>query len=166
MRVGREIIMSDTTTKHGFHPTDVKPRIGSGYPAPYNQGALTRRKHALGDRAGLSQFGVNYTILPPGQQSALRHWHSHEDEFVFVLEGELVLITDEGEETLTAGMCAGFPGGVPNGHQLINRSGEEAVFVEIGSRIAEDEGNYPDDDLHARKTGNGHVFTRKNGDVY
>lgn len=156
--------MSANSGNHGFRPQDIEPRIGSGYPPPYNEGSKTRRKHALGDRAGLTQFGVNYTVLPAGQRSALRHWHSHEDELIYVLEGELVLITDDGEENLTAGMCAGFPGGVENGHQVVNRSDREAVFIEIGSRVAEDEGHYPDDDLHARKVDERHIFTRKNGE--
>ena len=156
--------MSKTTGKHGFQPADIEPRIGSGYPPPFNAVALGRRKYALGNHAGLRQFGVNHTVLPPGDQSALRHWHTHEDEFVYILEGEVILITDDGEEILRAGMCSGFPGGIDNGHHLINRSEEDAVFLEIGSRVAEDEGHYPDDDLHARKTENGHVFTKKNGD--
>ena len=97
--------------------------------------------------AGLTQFGVNLTRLPPGAWSAQRHWHTHEDEFVYVLEGELVLITDAGEETLHAGDSAGFRGGEQDGHHLVNRSDRDAVYLEVGSRIPEDGGEYPDLDM-------------------
>lgn len=105
-------------------------------------------RHALGDVAGLTQFGVNLLRLPPGVWSSQRHWHSREDEFVWVLEGEVVLITDRGEELLRAGDCAGFKAGVADGHHLQNRSNREALLLEVGTRCpAEDDVDYPDIDL-------------------
>src|SRR6186997_1323049 len=98
-------------------PADVPPRTGSGYPEPFRSRVLPREKRALGDALGLTKVGVNLTTLFPGAESSMRHSHSHEDELVFILEGEVVLRTDEGEQTLTAGMCAGFPAGTKNGHQ-------------------------------------------------
>lgn len=149
--------------KHAFRPTDAPSHRGTGYPPPFDQIAPTRVKHRLGDHVGLDQFGVNYTILPPGEQSALRHYHRLEDEFTMVLEGEVVLVTDEGEEILTAGMCAAFKAGVANGHHLINRSDKPAVYLEIGTRTGADETWYPDDDLHVvTKDGVDH-WTRKDG---
>jgi len=151
---------------HAFRPEDTKQRVGSSYPEPFRAVCASRIKHVLGDPAGLSQFGVNVTVLPPGQASALRHWHKREDEFVYVLSGELTLITDDGEEVMTAGMCAGFPGGVENGHHLVNRSESPASFLEIGSRLPDEEGFYPDDDLHLKMDGRKAVFTNKKGEAY
>lgn len=156
--------MSSDQKKHAFRALDIAPRIGSGYPPPFNAGSPCRAKRAVGNPAGLTQFGVNLTVLPPGEQSALRHWHTHEDEFVYVLSGELVLITGDGEETMTAGSCAGFPAGVDNGHHLVNRSDADATFLEIGSRADDDEGIYPDVDLHASKIDGVYRFTKKNGE--
>ncbi len=142
----------------------VAPKSGSSYPAEFKDTTHGRSKQALGDLFGLTQFGVNLTEIAPGAASALRHWHSHEDEFVFVMSGTLTLITDAGEEQLTAGMCAGFPAGVPNGHCLVNRSDQSATVLEVGSRDMRDVGNYPDDDLHllAGRYEDAH-FTRKDG---
>jgi uncharacterized cupin superfamily protein len=123
-------------------------RFGTGYPPPYDAPCRDRRRWKLGDAAGLSQFGVNLLRLAPGVWSSQRHWHTAEDEFVWVVEGEVVLVTDEGEQLLRAGDCAGFPAGQPNGHHLQNRSGAEAVLLEVGSRReAEDGATYPDIDL-------------------
>src|SRR6478752_2687544 len=123
-------------------------RTGSGYPAPFDAPCLGRTRRALGDAAGLDQFGVNLQRLAPGAWTSQRHWHTTEDEFVWVLEGEVVLVTDEGEEVLRAGDCAGFKAGVANGHHLQNRSGAEAVLLEVGSRRPEADGcDYPDIDL-------------------
>lgn len=130
----------DTTTLDG-------QRGASGYPDPYRARVAGRTKVKLGDRFGLKNFGVNLTRLEPGSESALRHWHSRQDEFVFVLEGTLVLVTDDGERELGPGMCAGFPGGTGNGHHLVNRSDRTAVYLEMGDRSPGDEAQYPDDDL-------------------
>jgi uncharacterized cupin superfamily protein len=143
----------------------VKAVIGSLYPAPYGAPCAARVRRRLGDAAGLTQFGVNLTRLPAGVWSSQRHWHSAEDEFIYVLEGELVLVTDDGEEILRAGDCAGFQGGAPDGHQLQNRSSKDAVYLEIGSRrIEHDEVSYPDIDLRARKGRGG--FTHADGRPY
>jgi len=123
-------------------------RFGTGYPPPYDEPCKDRRRWKLGDGAGLTQFGVNLLRLAPGCWSSQRHWHTAEDEFVWVVEGEVVLVTDEGEQTLRAGDCAGFPAGVANGHHIQNRSGAEAVLLEVGSRKPDEDGcDYPDIDL-------------------
>ena len=123
-------------------------RIGANYPPPYDAPCAGRHRAKLGDVAGLTQFGVNLLRLPAGQWSSQRHWHTAEDEFVWVVSGEVVLVTDEGEQTLRAGDCAGFPAGAPNGHHLQNRSDEEAILLEVGSRKPDADGcDYPDIDL-------------------
>jgi uncharacterized cupin superfamily protein len=123
-------------------------REGSGYPPPFDQPCKDRKRWRLGDAAGLTQFGVNLLRLLPGTWSSQRHWHTAEDEFVWVVEGEVVLVTDEGEQLLRAGDCAGFPAGVANGHHLQNRSGQDALLLEVGSRRpAEDGCDYPDIDM-------------------
>lgn len=145
-------------------PSTLKPRVGSGYPPPWNELARTREKRALGDPFGLTQYGVNLVRLPPGAWSSQRHWHSHEDEFVYVLEGELVLVTDAGETPVRAGECAGFPAGAANGHCFINRTERDAVYLEVGTRRpGEDEVVYPDIDLHLPPGGK---FRRKDGTAY
>jgi uncharacterized cupin superfamily protein len=138
---------------------------GSRYPAPFDQPCAARYRRCLGDAAGLTHFGVNLTRLPAGAWSAQRHWHTAEDEFVFVVEGELVLVTDSGEETLRAGECAGFKAGVPDGHHLQNRSDRDALFLEVGSRRPDDdEVEYPDIDLKALKGRAG--YAHDNGEPY
>jgi uncharacterized cupin superfamily protein len=138
---------------------------GSRYPAPYDIPCNGRVRQRLGDAAGLNDFGVNRLRLPPGGWSSQRHWHSAEDEFVYVLEGEVVLVTDAGEEVLRAGDCAGFKAGVRDGHHLQNRSSREALLLEVGSRrTAEDEGDYPDIDLRAPKGKDG--YAHKDGRPY
>lgn len=123
-------------------------RFGTGYPPPFNAPCEGRRRWKLGDAAGLTQFGVNLQRLPPGQWTSQRHWHTAEDEMVYVLEGEVVLVTDAGEEVLRAGDCAGFKAGDADGHHIQNRSGAEAVLLEIGGRRpGEDAVDYPDIDL-------------------
>ncbi len=128
-------------------PATVAERIGWAYPEQVAPPMPGRRKRPLGDALGLTHFGVNLTRLEPGSWSALRHWHSGEDEFVFVLEGELVLITDAGEQVLAAGTAAGFPAGAADGHHLINRSDRPAVYLEVGDRSVDDQVRYPDVDL-------------------
>jgi uncharacterized cupin superfamily protein len=126
---------------------------GSRYPTPYDAPCHQRVRQRLGDAAGLSQFGVNLTRLPPGTWSSQRHWHGLEDEFIYVLEGELLLVTDQGEELLRAGDCAGFKAGVGDGHHLRNQGTRDAVFLEIGTRSPRADAetvDYPDIDLKLR----------------
>jgi uncharacterized cupin superfamily protein len=143
-------------------------RTGTRYPAPYDEPCKGRSWHGLSDVAGLTQFGVNLVRIPPGGWSSQRHWHSHEDEFVYMLEGELVLVTDAGEETMRAGDCAGFKAADRDGHHLQNRSTKDAVFLVVGSRVDEDYGEYPDIDLKftpGRYAGKG-GFRRKDGSSF
>lgn len=129
---------------------DVPPRTTpSLYPAPFAARVAGRQKQALGDAFGLKNFGVNRTTLKPGAMSALRHWHTVQDEFIYILSGRPTLITDTGETELQPGMCMGFRGGDPDGHHLVNRSSEDVVYLEIGDRLPGDSGSYPDDDLKA-----------------
>ena len=144
-------------------PKTVPERRGSSYPAPYAQAVQGRIKQALGNAGGLTDFGVNLTRLPPGCWSSQRHWHTHEDEFVYVLSGELVLVTEAGEQPLCAGDCAAFPKDVADGHHLINRGSTTAVYLEIGTRAAESACHYPDIDLHVEHS---RGFTHKDGTLY
>jgi uncharacterized cupin superfamily protein len=147
-------------------PATVPAAVGSGYPEPFRSRVSARRKQRLGDALGLKHFGVNLTTIPPGAVSALRHWHSHEDEFIYVASGELVLVTNDGEQLLTAGMVAGFPAGVVDGHCLINRTDRDAVYLEVGDRSPEDAVTYPDDDIAGKATPQGRRFTHKDGTPY
>ncbi len=142
-------------------PATVETRRGSSYPADLAHLAAGRSKQSLGDVAGLTDFGVNLVRLAPGSWSSIRHWHSREDEFIYIIEGEPVLVTDAGEQALGPGMAAGFPAGVADGHHLINRTGAVVTYLEIGARRAEDDCFYPDADLQYRHQDG--VFTRKNG---
>jgi uncharacterized cupin superfamily protein len=128
-------------------PFTVTGLRGSGYPEPFRSRMGDRVRRKLGEALGLTRFGVNLVTLEPGGQSALRHWHTLEDEFVYVLDGDLVLVTDDGEQVLFAGMCAGYPCGKRDAHHLANRSGRAASYLEVGSRIDGDNALYPDDDL-------------------
>ncbi|MBE9065542.1 cupin domain-containing protein [Leptolyngbya cf. ectocarpi LEGE 11479] len=140
---------------------------GTGYPEPFRSAVAGRSRQRLGNAAGLMNFGVNLTTLAPGAQSALRHWHSHQDEFIYVVSGELVLVTDAGETLLKPGMMAGFPAGVADGHHLINRSGEIATYLEIGDRTPGDRADYPDDDLLALpQPEGGYYFAHRDGGPY
>jgi len=125
----------------------VPERRGSGYPAPFHEIAEGRVRRRLGDAGGLTQFGVNLLQLPPGAASSQRHWHSGEDEFVYVVFGEMILVTDKGEERLRAGDCAAFPKGVADGHQLVNKSDAVAVCLEVGTRSEDDVCTYSDIDM-------------------
>lgn len=147
-------------------PAAVAGVTGSSYPEPYRSRVSTRIKQRLGDALGLKNFGVNRTTLPPGAVSALRHWHSHEDEFIYVLEGELVLVTEAGEQRLGPGMCAGFPAGRPDGHCLVNRTDRNAVYLEVGDRRPEDVVTYPDEDIVGRATPQGRRFFHRDGTPY
>jgi uncharacterized cupin superfamily protein len=139
-------------------------RRGSAYPVPFDQIAKNRVRKRLGDAGGITQFGVNLLELPPGAGSSQRHWHSAEDEFVYVISGEVTLITDSGEEILRVGDCAAFPKGVADGHQLINRSAALAVCLEIGTRSGNDVCTYSDIDMMIDSKIGG--YTRKDGRPY
>jgi uncharacterized cupin superfamily protein len=126
-------------------------RDGTLYPPPFDEPCRGRRRIRIGDAAGLTQFGVNLCTIPPGSWSSQRHWHTREDELIQVVSGEVVLVTDEGEEILRAGDWAGFKAGVPNGHSFQNRSKENVVLLEIGSRYEDDEAFYSDLDMRTVK---------------
>lgn len=134
--------------KPALDPNVVPAHNATGYPEPYRTRVMPRDKRCLGDALGLTKIGVNLTRLAPGKESSMRHWHTHEDELVYVLEGEVVLRTDAGEQLLQAGMCAGFPAGAPDGHQLVNRGARAALYLEISNRAnAEDTAHYSDPDV-------------------
>jgi uncharacterized cupin superfamily protein len=143
-------------------PANAPVQKGSGYPAPFDKPVAARLRHKLGDAGGLTDFGVNMMLLPPGVWSSQRHWHSHEDELVYILEGEVVLVEDSGETVLRAGDCAAFRKGSANGHHLINRSTSVAKLLEIGSRSEQDACSYSDIDLHADDDG----YRHKDGTPY
>ncbi|HEY5898712.1 MAG TPA: cupin domain-containing protein [Burkholderiales bacterium] len=147
-------------------PGTAPERRGSMYPEPFKSRMGERVKRRLGEACGLTKFGVNLVTLGPGGQSALRHWHTLEDEFVYVLEGEVVLVTSEGEQTLGAGMCAGYPAGKRDGHHFINRSTRPAKYLEVGNRIEGDNAFYPDDDLIWVETEQGTIAAHKDGKPY
>jgi uncharacterized cupin superfamily protein len=146
---------------------DAPPRVKpSNYPQPFASRMAGRRKQPLGDLFGLANFGVNLTHLAPGAVSALRHAHSRQDEFVYILEGAPTLVTDDGRTLLAPGMCAGFKAGTGNGHHLVNETAVEVVYLEVGDRTPGDEGTYPDDDLKAVAREDGWHFTHKDGSPY
>jgi uncharacterized cupin superfamily protein len=142
------------------------PVVGTTYPPPFDITGRTRERTRLGDPAGLTQYGVNLLRLPPGASSSQRHWHTAGDEFVYVLSGEVTLVTDSGEETLRAGDCAGFPAGDTNGHCLQNRSDSDARVLEVGTRIAGDTAYYSDIDMVAPAGGKPAVYTHRDGTPY
>lgn len=144
-------------------PPRTKP---SSYPEPFASRMAGREKHPLGDLFGLTNFGVNLTRLAPGGSSALRHAHTRQDEFVYILRGYPTLHTDEGRTRLVPGMCAGFKAGTGNGHCLINETAQDVLYLEIGDRTAGDEGSYPDDDLKAVMVEGKWRFTHKDGSPY
>lgn len=144
----------------------LKARVGTMYPPPHHAPCVARERTALGDVAGLTQFGVNLLRLPPGAWSSQRHWESHEDEFVYVLAGEVVLVTDAGEEVLRAGDAAGFKAGVQDGHCVQNRSGAEALVLEVGSRNAENVATYSDIDMKTAAKGGASPYLHKDGRPY
>ncbi|HEY9878681.1 MAG TPA: cupin domain-containing protein [Leptolyngbyaceae cyanobacterium] len=144
----------------------VPQRTGTIYPDPFKSLLAGRIKQKVGDAAGLQNFGVNVVTLAPNSASALRHWHEKQDEFIYVISGEVTLITNEGEQTLTAGAMAGFPAGKANGHHLVNKSHEPAVYLEVGDRTPGDTAHYPDDDLKATAIPTGWLLTHKDGRPY
>ena len=138
----------------------------SNYPEPFASRMKGRQKHPLGDLFGLVNFGVNLTRLKPGGQSALRHAHTKQDEFVYILEGRPTLVTDAGRTPLETGLCAGFKAGTGDAHHLVNETEEDVVYLEIGDRTAGDSASYPDDDIEARMVDGRWRFTHKNGTLY
>lgn len=144
-------------------PAAATVRVGTGYPAPFDAPVAGRESTRLGDVAGLSQFGVNRLRLPPDTWSSQRHWHAAQDEFVYVLAGEVVLVTDAGETVLRAGECAGFPAGDGDGHHLQNRSREDALVLEVGTRVSPDQVHYSDVDMHLPDAPGGRRYVRKDG---
>jgi uncharacterized cupin superfamily protein len=147
-------------------PASVPEHRGSGYPEPYRSRMGDRAKRRLGDACGLTRFGVNLVTLAPGGQSALRHWHTLEDEFVYIVQGEAVVVTNAGEQVLTAGMCAGYAAGARDGHHLVNRSALPVIYLEVGNRIDGDNAFYPDDDVMLCEDENGTYYAHKDGRRY
>jgi uncharacterized cupin superfamily protein len=145
---------------------EVADETHTGYPEPLNRVVQGRIRKRLGNAVGLDQFGVNLTTLKPGAASALRHWHEKEDEFVFILEGEVVLIDDSGETILKPGDAAGFKADSPNGHHLVNRSKRDVLYLEIGTRSRHERAEYPDVDLVMIRDDKGARFTHKDGRPY
>lgn len=147
--------------------SEVAPRAKpSNYPEPFASQVAGREKRQLGEVFGLANFGVNLTRMVPGSISALRHSHSKQDEFIYILEGTPTLLTESGERQLAPGMCAGFKAGSGGGHQLANRSSEVVVYLEVGDRTAGDSVFYPDDDIEAYLENGGWRFRHKNGQPY
>jgi uncharacterized cupin superfamily protein len=147
-------------------PRDVPALRGSNYPDPFASRVAGRVKRRIGEALGLKNFGVNLVLLEPHAISALRHWHARQDEFIYVLEGELVLVTEAAEQVLTQGMAAGFVAGNADGHHLQNRTDAPAVYLEIGDRMPGDTVSYPDDDLSGHAKSPATHFTRRSGQDY
>jgi uncharacterized cupin superfamily protein len=159
--------MANPTYPVAIVADEAPPRTrASSYPEPFAARMAGRRKQPLGDLFGLSNFGVNLTCLAPGAMSALRHAHSRQDEFVYILQGHPTLHTDDGQTNLSPGMCAGFKAGTGNGHHLVNETGDEAIYLEIGDRTPGDEGSYPDDDLKALMVDGKWTYVHKDGTAY
>ena len=153
--------------RSGFDPLTLPESNATSYPEPYRAANQQRWNRRLGTHAKLGNFGVNLTRIAPGGQSSHRHAHSHQDEFIYVLEGRVELETNAGVEVLFAGMCAGFPAGTGNAHRFVNRSGEDVVLLVVGDRTAGDEVSYPDIDMHGRMEADGsYSFTHKDGTRY
>ncbi|SJZ71554.1 Uncharacterized conserved protein, cupin superfamily [Enhydrobacter aerosaccus] len=150
-----------------FHPADVPESNATAYPAPFRAVNSQRWNRRLGDHGGLRNFGVNLTRIVPGAQSSSRHAHSRQDEFVWIMEGEVVLETDDGRQTLQAGMCAAFPAGTGNAHRFVNESTSDVVLLTVGDRTPFDEIVYPEIDMHGKAGADGkYVFTHKDGQPY
>ena len=159
--------MADKPSPIAVLAVEAPPRIKpSNYPEPFASRVRGRERRPLGELFGLSNFGVNWTRLQPASVSALRHAHSRQDEFIYILQGNPTLVTDEGETQLWPGYCAGFRAGTGNAHHLINRTDEEVVYLEVGDRTPGDEATYPDDDLKAEQLEGAWRFTHRDGSVY
>ena len=150
--------------------SSVVPRRGNSYPPPFDAPSADREKRALGDAFGLTDYGVNLVTLPPGTASSQRHWHSREDEFVYVLEGRPTLVTDAGRTPLAPGMCAGFVAGASDGHHLVNETDEPVEYLEVGSRRPGDDVEYSDIDMRVLGRvvgrGGGGRYQHKDGTPY
>ncbi len=144
----------------------IEEHAGSSYPAPFDAPVAPRLRRVLGELFGLTDFGVNLVTLPPGAWSSQRHWHSQEDEFVYILSGTPTLVTDDGRTDLAPGFSAGFKAGTENGHHLVNDSDTDAVYLEIGSRKEDDDGHYADIDLQILGRAGGGWFTHRDGKPY
>lgn len=149
-----------------LNPQQVEAETGTIYPVPFKAHVAGRERRRLGNALDLKNFGVNMVTLKPGTNSALRHWHTTQDEFVYVLSGELILVTDDGEQILIVGMAAGFPAGKQGAHCLINRSQQEVVYLEVGDRTPGDLPIYPHDDLSAQQIDGRLQFFHKDGAAY
>lgn len=159
--------MSQETKPIAIKATDAPARTKrSNYPEPFASQMNGRIKHPLGDLFGLTNFGINLTRLVPGGVSSLRHAHTKQDEFIYILQGRPTLHTNEGRTVLAPGMCAGFKAGSGNAHRLMNETSEEVVYLEAGDRTAGDEAYYPDDDIQAQLVDGRWKFTRKDGTPY
>ena len=159
--------MTDATRPTALLASDAPARTrSSNYPEPFASRMAGREKRPLGDLFGLVNFGVNLTRLAPGAVSSLRHAHTRQDEFIYILQGHPVLHTDEGRTPLSPGMCAGFKAGTGNAHRLVNESDLEVLYLEVGDRTAGDEGSYPDDDLKALRVDDQWRFVHKDGTPY
>ena len=155
-----------SVTAPALDPATVEARKGTNYPLPFAGEAAEREKRPLGDALGLKNYGVNLVRIPAGGMSSERHCHSRQDEFVYVLEGELVLVTDAGEQTLGPGMAAGFPAGSGDGHHLVNRTDKDARYLEVGDRTEGDEVDYPDIDMLIRIIDGERKYVHKDGTPY
>ena len=144
----------------------VKPRRGSSYPPPFDAPCAGREKYPLGDAFGLTDYGINHVTLPPGTASSQRHWHSAEDEFVYILAGNPTLVTDGGRTPLRPGMCAGFPAGSGDGHHLLNETEDVVSYLEVGSRRPGDDVEYSDIDMRISGRGRGGGYAHKDGTPY
>ena len=152
--------------KPPIHIADIPTEAEKPFPQALKSKLGTVEWRRLGDHFDLQQFGVNHEIIQPGACSALRHWHSHADEFVYVVDGEMTLITDDGEMPICAGMCVGFRGGEANGHHMVNRSSLPATILAMGSRIPQDQVHYTDDDLQWLHKNGQYIATKKDGTPY
>ena len=147
-------------------PKAVAPDSGSAYPPPYDEIVRSRHRHRLSPSTGLSKFGVNLVRLEPGAASSARHWHTEQDEFIYVVAGTVTLVTDEGETALEQGMAAGFPAGNPNAHQVVNRTNEDVWYLEVGDRPKREDVTYPDVDMANAVIEGRPNFTRKDGSAF
>ncbi len=155
-----------TRHKPAVNVDELPVQKGSTYPPALGVRSEARIKRRMGDAFGLTQFGVNHIVLVPGCESALRHWHANEDELVYVLSGSPTLVTSDGEQPLTPGMCIGFKGGCPDGHHIVNKSDADVELLEIGTRMPNDPCFYPDDDLLWIEEPGGQVAAKKSGERY